>query len=67
MTESELQYSGDASREFWRRVKRLKPAAHREAYALGCILQYIEHHTLAALQEGERELARSKKKKRASR
>jgi hypothetical protein len=46
-------YSGDLSREFWKRVNAL-PAQHRaSAYAAGVLLQNMESTVLDWLRNGE--------------
>ena len=51
-------YSGQKSKRFWARVLKL---GNREIYALGCVLQLVEHRTLAALDACERETRRKAK------
>lgn len=45
----EQQYSGDASREFWRTVNSLPDAKQGELYSLGCALQDLEGRVITAL------------------
>ena len=51
-------YSGDLSRGFWRRIKRLERRDDRSAwgaaYALGCLLQTVEEQALRALEHAQR-------------
>ncbi len=59
-------YSGEGSKGFWRRVKRLKDeSAHDVAYALGVVLQDVEHKALLALEHAESEQRHTKPKRAA--
>ncbi len=46
-------YSGDKSRAFWKRVKRLPEPNCSAVYALACALQDLEHRVLTALRNAE--------------
>ncbi len=54
-------YSGEGSKEFWRRVNALD---HDEGcYTLGCALQNLEEQMLTLLENCEK-MARAKRRKR---
>lgn len=44
-----FHYSGPTSREFWKYINNLPEPDRGEAYAIGCLLQNIEHDALGMI------------------
>ncbi len=50
MTEKQLQYSGERSSKFWKRINALKDEkASARLYKLGCRLQNLESNVIVRL------------------